>query len=547
MVIDGNQRYPVWEGSHTLGGGKSAIDITPWISAEFFSPRLTAIEVYIGDNTALATDATGYYYSVKVYTSVAGWVENNSAYTLDYTLTVAALDTVQPSLFLNLGGRPPDCETRAKFNIQKYLLGRIFIANVAEGTAMIRFSNINGLTEELDVFAYTSDGYGYILIEAGLGEQIKALGITIENDLLICKSRSTHVYQIQSGNATAKRLRQLFNGIGANSQRSLVSTDVGNFWYDYNDIYWYQGGYSNPVRISEGKLRQWWRRLDQANIDASFALYNRALNEFWIVIDDGISLSTYLESVDVWRSDTGIAVSSGSTYIPFNSALIDAYSLFVTCYNVVDGEKVSVGFEAPNALQLAGGFTIITDENAIVDYMAVPIVDSSQIVSNLKILRFSPEFTNWNIWRPAYNPVWLADKISGEFDILTASTIYKYGGLSAKIAPFALTHKVKLSGYRETLITENSSIPKQLEEVFLDQDSSANITMEITIDNETYPRSGNSPKFLAAYPRKRASIRAGSSVNYITINLVADSTDSILIREFGTLHQTRTERVATRK
>jgi hypothetical protein len=537
MVIDGVMRLPVRVDAITLGGLDTQILATPFIGEAGLAQRITSIELYIGNNTTAQGDTTGFFLAKTLLMTDTGWTPNNTIHGMEKQVAITTYDPVQNSLFFNLGARPDLIETRAKFNIQFYLLGRVFIGGLPEGGSTLRYSNIRGIVEEVDIFAYDPSGYGFILVESGVGEVIKSLSRTIENDLLIGKSRSNHVYQVQSG-GVAKRLRQLFSGVGTNSQRAVVISDVGNFWYDYNDIYWYQGGYTNPVRIAQGKIRNWWKRLNQSDIDNAFSFFNRVTNEYWIAINDGVSLVTLAESMDTWRSGIEKSAISGSTYIPFSSSLLESYSLFINCYKIVDGEVVKLGYEAPKILQVSTGFTINVDESALIDYVAVPIIDAILSTSNVKILRFSSEFNNWDVWQSSYNPLWFSDKINGELEILSASTLYKFGGTEAQIAPFAQTHKVRLS---------DKSSSEQLEEVFLDHDSIANIRMAVTIDNESTPRTGNSPVFLASKKRRRASMRSGSSVNYITIKLSSLSTDDSLIREFGSYYQSRIDHVATRK
>jgi hypothetical protein len=452
-VIDGNQRIPIWTGSTTLTGSNDSINIIIPIVTAGFDWRLTALEIYIGQGVETPGDTSAYFfYCTVLMKDIVNGVLTTSAYDNNWTITVnvSAMDSLQSTLLYNIGGCLDIIETRARYNVAYYLLGRMFIAQTQETGNIIRYSNINGLISEIDKFAYSDGGYGFFTSDSSANQTIMNIGRTIENDLLIIRENDVSLFEVQSGNSSAKRLRQLFTGIGSSNTHSLVISDYGNFWYDNNDVYFYQGGYSVPTKISEGKIRHYWRTVLAPYIATSFAIFNRQVNEYWIFIQRSATATDWI------------------------------------------------------------------------------------------VLRFSPEFGNWNIWNPGFIPVWLSEEIDGTVTMAQAVNIYKFGGTAIMSNPFVITHKRKIS--------PDAITPKQVEEVYISNyTSSNNITMTVTIDNETSIRTGNSPVFVSTKKSQRRSIRSGSSMNYATIGLSVNAGGSTQIDEFGLIVNTRKDRTSARK
>ena len=448
-LIDGNQRIPIWTGSITLTGITDAIDVIIPIVSTGFDWRLTALEIYIGLGGNTPGDTSAYFfYNTVLMKDLVGGILTTSTYDNNWTITVniLAMDSLQSTLLYNLGGCLDTIETRARYNVAFYLLGRMFIAQTQETGNIIRYSNINGLVSEIDKFAYSALGYGFFTSDSSANQTINNIGRTIENDLLIVRENDISLFEVQSGNSSAKRLRQLFTGIGSSNGRSLVMSDYGNFWYDDNDVYWYRGGYAVPEKVSNGKIRHYWRTTLAPYRAASFAIFNRQVNEYWIFI------------------------YNGTTWIA---------------------------------------------------------------------LRYSPEFNNWNIWNPGYTPLWVSEQIDGTVTIAQALSINKFGG-TPSIAPYIVTHKRKVS--------PDAITAKQVEELYMsDYSSSNNITMALSIDNETSPRTGNSPVFVSTRKSQRRAIRAGSSMNFATLKISVPPAGSTQISEFGLVVQTRKERTSVRK
>jgi hypothetical protein len=448
-VMDGNQRFPIWTSNTTVSATGSIIVKIPIVVAGF-DWRLISLEIYIGTGTATAGDTSVYYLcstiSIKdTIGSVLTTPVTDNTWTI--TVTVTALDSTRSTLLFNLGGCLDIIETRARYNVAFYLLGRVFIAQTKETGNVIRYSNIRGLVGETDKFAYSALGYGFFTSDSSANQAVINIGRTIENDLLIIRENDVSLFEVQSGSSSAKRLRQLFTGIGSSNNRSLVISDYGNFWYDNNDVYWYQGGYTVPMKISKDKIRHYWRTTLAPYIATSFAIFNRQVNEYWIFIYNGTA----------WI-----------------------------------------------------------------------------------VLRYSPEFGNWNIWTPNYTPVWLSEQMNGTVTIAQATNIYQYGGTLITSAPYIITHKRKVS--------EDGINPKQVTEAYIsDYSSNNNITMAITIDNEASPRAGNSPVFISTKKSQRRAIRQGSSFNYATIKLSNNASGGTQIKEFGLIASTRKDRTSGRK
>jgi hypothetical protein len=440
-VIDGNQRIPIFTDAATVGATGSIAVAIP-IVANGFDWRLTALEVYIGNGQETPGDTSAYYlYATVLMKDVVNGVLTTSTSDNNWTITVTvtAINSLQSTLLYNLGGCLDIIETRARYNVAAYLFGRMYIAQTQETENIIRYSNIRGLVSEIDKFAYSDAGYGFF----DNGTMVVNIGGTIENDLLVIRENKVSLFE----NTSAKRLRQSFNGIGGSNSRSLVLSDYGNFWYDSNDIYWYQGGYALPTKISKDKLRHYWRSTLASYVATSFAIFNNKVNEYWIVIYNG---------------------------------------------------------------------------------------------TNWVILRYSPEHGNWNIRTPGFTPVWASKEVDGTTNVDSAGNIYNFTGTTVTSNPYIVTHKRKMS--------EDSITPKQVEEAYIDDYSSSNaITMAITIDNETSPRTGNSPVFIASKKSQRRTIRRGSSFNYATIKLSVNAGGLTQISDFGLAVQPRKDRTGGRK
>jgi hypothetical protein len=447
-VIDGNQRIPIWTGNTTVSSSGS-IDVTIPIVATGFDWRLTAIEIYIGSGTATPGDTSAYFFSKSILLSDILDTLTTSVSDNNWTIvtTITTLDSLQNTLMYNLGGCLDIIETRARYNIGFYLLGRMFIAQTQEPQNIVRYSNISGLTSEIDKFAYSSGGYGFFTFDSSMNQSVMNISRTIENDLLIIQENDVSIFEVQSGNSSAKRLRQMFTGIGSSNTHSLVISDYGNFWYDNNDVYWYQGGYAVPLKISEGRIRHYWRQILTSHISTSFAIFNRQVNEYWIFIYNGVR----------WI-----------------------------------------------------------------------------------VLRFSPEFKNWNIWTPGFTPLWLSETMNGIVTIAYSTVLYQFGGSAIMSNPYIVTHKRK--------ITPDAISPKQVEEVYISDYSTTNdITMALTIDNESAPRTGNSPVFKSTKKSQRRTIRANSSMNSVSIKLSTTAGSGAQINEFGLVVQGRKDRTGGRK
>ncbi len=450
-VIDGNQRIPIFTDDVAVTGPTGSINVTIPIQAAGFDWRLTALEIYVGTGAVIIGSTYDYnLYDTILMENIVGGAFSTSASDNNWTIVVSILDidTTQPTLLYNLGGCLDIIETRARYNIAFYLLGRMFISQTDEGGRnIIRYSNIANLTSEVDKFAYSSGGYGFFTFDSTMNQRVMNICRTIENDLLIVQENDVSLFEVQSGNASAKRLRQMFNGIGSSNIRSLVISDYGNFWYDNHDVYWYRGGYELPRKISKGKIRHYWRQVLMSYIATSFAIFNREVNEYWIFIYNGAS----------WV-----------------------------------------------------------------------------------VLRYSPEYDNWNIWKPGYTPIWLSEKLDGSVTTAMATNIYEYGGTAVTSAPYITTHARKLA--------EHAIAPKQIEEAYISRYSAAsNITMDIYIDEETSPRDGNSPVFISTRKTWRRAIRHGSSMNYITLKLSTAALSGAEIDEFGIVVQGRKDRTSDRK
>jgi len=286
-VVDG-EKFAINMGTSFSLGANSGFFQVIGIEEGNFNPRLQRIEFYLGNqNNDWSKVLVG---TIPIDSSAITWPRNGTLfYLLERTITISAIDFTQPTLLQSLG-RASVIETRNRFNIQRYLRGRIFTAGISESNSSdkVRFSHIRTGVEEPDIFPYSADeGYGFIVADAGTSEGIVGYSSTRDSDLLVFKDKSTLLYEVQSG-AFTKRLVRLFDGIGCGAKRGIVESDYGTFWYDSNGAYNYLGGITAPNRISDNKITQYIKNVLAPYIPSSFAIFNRKLDEYWWFINNKV-------------------------------------------------------------------------------------------------------------------------------------------------------------------------------------------------------------------------------------------------------------------
>lgn len=416
MVIDG-QRFYVNRASVTLSGTMNTIRVSVGVNEGYFNPRLVSVEIYVGTSS----EDWNLFYATSASISGSTWPFSSPDFV--GVIDITDINSLNPSLLQNLG-RVSSIESRAKFDLQYYIRGRRVIAGGQTSADYVRFSHISGLNEWLDDFAYVeSEGYGYIIADPGTIEGIVGFCATRDNDLLIFKESSVMLYEVQSG-GPIKRLVRIVNGIGLSTHRGIVSSDYGVFWYDSNGVYMYSGGISSPIKISEGRLSNYFRNVLKQYLPYSFAIFNRKLSEYWIFTQ---------KSGNVGSSD----------------------------YN---------------------------------DYV---------------VLRYSPEYSNWNLLRFPFVPVSVSEKVDGEIILCSAtSSIFKYGYSTNQLGNcFALTHPLQL----------NSGSPKLVKDIDIVYNVSNNLLLHVIVDDEQAARSGNVIQYLSAVKHMERQPRQGTKFTKLSL------------------------------
>ena len=407
--------------------------------------RIQRIDAYIGEDTEDYISMLNQY---TIHATSSGWSLGSHKLNFDIMIsklkTPSATTTLLQDMFRN-----PNLEVRARYDLIHYLRSRMFIAGVPEGDNYIRFSNIRGIVEELDLFPISeSEQYGFIYTDPGNADAIRRLSETIDGNLLIMRGNQVAIYEVSTGREFQRRLFTVFNSIGIANQNAIVAnTDFGSFWYDDKDVYWYSGGVAQPRRIAAGRVRNWLKQYKQY-IPTSYCVRNPKLNEFWM----------FLQVIGV--------ISEG-----------------------------------------LGG-----------DYL---------------ILRYSPQFENFNILQMTLLADFALTSIEGETIIVNRTKLTKkrlLGTSDNLTQSIAQTHKVRI---------QDSTLQKQLDEFFIEADSQDEYRMVLYINDETTPRSGNQKTILSTLKRWVRSLRAFMGLSKFAIRIESLPTNPTVpttrpqISEFG--------------
>lgn len=431
MVVDGQRILIRRSGAtavtaaHALGMGLYMLDFA-------FNPRLTKIEFYLGtENNDWSQVLTK---TITIDSPSGAWIRQAEKLYPTYPVTVIGndgIDYTQPSLLQNMG-RSSELDTRNKFNLQHYLRGHIFTGqsyNVNGGSDQMRFSTIQILTEDLDLYPYSeSEGYGYIIVESGSAETIVGFASTRDNDLMIFKERSSHLYEIQSGGVN-KRLVRVFESVGLSTSHGITQSDYGVFWYDKNGVYQYAGGVNAPQIVSDGRITRYIQNVLAPYLPTSFATFNRKLKENWIFV------------------------------------------------------------------QRSGAI-------------------GSTIASDYIVLRYSPEYKNWNLLQLDFVPISASENMSGEVVMIGATTnVFKYGYSTNPLSSgYIVTHPFSFG----------TPSPKIVENIKAIYNTNANLKVSILVNDESSARSGNGLHFLSA--RKEMDRRPRTSTRFNRLSLKIEKT-----------------------
>lgn len=324
MLIEA-QRFVVALTSIDVAVNGSTILVTLSSIPKFFSPRLSRIEVYAG--TARDENSLSLTHSVLMASSQWQYVAGEYR----CTVVISSIDSTQPTLLQQLG-RSAVVETRARFSLHTYTRGRRYVAS--DSSDIVRFSHIRVLTECLDDFQYSNE-VGYIAIEAGTSESIRALSVLFDGSLLIFKERMLYLYEA----GTSRRLIRAFDGVGVSNPRCIVTTQYGVFWHDDYDVYHYNG--SSIQSIGLGRVSAKLRTFQLQN---TFAIFNKRLSEYWLFIPgDTTLIFRYSVQYNNWNIlelsahvvDASIAAITGQVIICLRNGALYAhggYSLLTTPY-----------------------------------------------------------------------------------------------------------------------------------------------------------------------------------------------------------------------
>lgn len=257
-----------------------SLEITISLGQVGFLSRINRIEGYIGDTE----DYISMYKQFTLTSNSEDW--DVDGVRLKAVVVLSKLkEPLETTTMLQDMFRNPNLEVRSRFDNLHYLGGRIFVSNIPENPNFVRFSNIRGITEEVDIFPFSeSEGFGYIYTDPGASDEIRALGTSIDGNLMIFRGAETSIYEVSSGREFQRRFFVLFKGIGVAHQNALVEqTDFGSFWYDERGMYWYRGGISQPERIDVGRVSNYFKQFREY-INDSFAVFNHRVNEYWIFV-----------------------------------------------------------------------------------------------------------------------------------------------------------------------------------------------------------------------------------------------------------------------
>lgn len=312
LVLDNGIRIPEQASSFSITTGNNSVIIVATLTAIALTPRVTAVEVYVGNS---ASSNSQFLYATYYNTNV-NWID--SGYYLKVTATLTTTPDSAAHTLLQNTARSNTIELRGSGKYLEYLGGRIYLGAPVESDDYLRFSSIRGITQEFCCFPFSqSDGYGFVAVEEGTSDTIRGIATTPDSDLAIFKGRGVYIYEVMSGSAGTRRLRQAFKGIGISSGKEglLCKSPAGVFFADDNDVYLYSGGYSYPKRITQNKIRNYWNATYRTATYLK-SVYNYQLNEYWIIANcSPMSSATYatilryMVTTDSWsimRFKTGL-------------------------------------------------------------------------------------------------------------------------------------------------------------------------------------------------------------------------------------------------
>ena len=255
-----------------------------------YTDLLTSAEAAaITDYTDLRLKFTAILNGAEQVISVS-WAQFNSL----ASATVIGLNSVNKlqvdyTLTYSESGRylyyDPRFTATARFKSIRFLKGRTYV--LSEKEDYVRYTQFNTDASEIhDYFPYDeASGFGYFIAPAKTIESNRALAVTKSSNLVIFRSNSTYVYEIQSSSSFFSALNVLFNGIGTISQQTVDDTsDVGIFFADYREIYQYVGGIDVPKRLLVGRLEKYYQSLNNLYKNSMILKFNRQRDELWVLL-----------------------------------------------------------------------------------------------------------------------------------------------------------------------------------------------------------------------------------------------------------------------
>lgn len=444
--------------------GNSAVDIsenkTIKVNISFeqagLLSRIRDIDVYVGKGT---DDHVQMFKEASISPDTSGWSVDDHRLTFE-VLIGSLISPEQTTTLMQDVFRNPNLEVRARYDYLHYLRGRIFVGGIRGKINYIRFTNIRGTVEELDIFPYSEpDQYGFIYTDPGNANPIVGLSETLDGNLMVFRRNQTSIYEVSTGREFQRRFFTLFENIGLAHQNAIAfNTDFGSFWYDEKDIYWYMGGMQQPQRIAAGRVRNWFN-LFGSYLSDTFAVWNPKLNEYWIFMRIG----------------------------------------------------------------------------------------EDDVHANRIILRYSPQFENFNVLNPNFIPEFADVSISGNIVISVSTAIgasfftHTNEEHSEKLArSVAETHKIVIG---------DTHVDKILDEIFIEGKSEETFEVAVFVNDEETARAGNLKTLLSTLRRWVRALRAFTRVYKFSIRIRSAAGffgKRPTISEFGVRFSVRTRRYGSR-
>lgn len=156
--------------------------------------------------------------------------------------------------------------------------------------------------------------------------------------------------------------------------------------------------------------------------------------------------------------------------------------------------------------------------------------------ADYKVLRYSVEFDNWNIMQFSSVIVGITDDLNSEVKLLTSTgDILKYGYTTTNLlTPYFTTHKIPFT----TLFKY-----KRLAEISINYSSDQDVRLYVYLNDETNPRTGNSPTFSSSNKNFARGLRDGSVCYKASIKCAQVTPgDTFKVSEIGINYEKATRR-----